>query len=50
MIKQTLWGERGCIRIILAAFFYVYLKGNVSAKVGLHSANLPFVADLEYRD
>ncbi|KAE9365629.1 alpha/beta-hydrolase [Stipitochalara longipes BDJ] len=33
-----------------SAFFDVYLKGNISAKTPLRTANSPFVADLAYRN
>jgi predicted dienelactone hydrolase len=33
-----------------AAFFDVYLKGDVAAKATLHTVNSAFVADLEYHD
>jgi hypothetical protein len=48
--KADFVGRAGVYMNYSAAFFDVYLKGNVSAKAGLPSANLPFVADLEYRD
>jgi predicted dienelactone hydrolase len=48
--KANFVGKAGVYMSYSARFFDVYLKGNVSAKADLHTANSPFVADFEYCD